>query len=333
MKAIFVTAAGGPEVLQLREAVTPQISGAHEVLVRLHAAGVNPVDTKLRTKNGYHPSAHPYIPGCDGAGVVEAAGDAVTRVKPGDAVFFCHGGIGGAPGNYAEYAVLHEDYCALKPARLGMTEAAALPLVLITAWEALFERAHLQPGETVLIHAAAGGVGHVAVQLAKERGARVFATVSSTDKAAFVKTLGADLAIDYKQQDFVEAVLHHTQGKGADVVFDTVGGETFAKSFDATKVYGRVATLLAPTCDAAQWSVARQRNLIIAYTLMLTPMFYGMHDALVAQRSILETGAHLIETGKLEISVGRVLPLAQAADAHRLIESGHSTGKIVLATA
>ena len=330
MKAIFVTAAGGPEVLQLRDAETPQIKGAHEVQVKLHAAGVNPVDTKLRAKNGYYPNAHPFIPGCDGAGVVEAVGGAVTRVKPGDEVYFCHGGIGAAPGNYAEYAVLHQDYCAMKPANLNMTQAAAVPLVLITAWEALFERAQLQAGETVLIHAAAGGVGHVAVQLAKQRGARVIATVSSAEKAAFAQTLGAEKTIHYQQQDFVEAVLNWTQGRGADVALDTVGGETFCKSFGAAKVYGRVVTLLQSACESAQTALARSRNLSIAYTLMLTPMFYGMHDALVAQRKILEAGAKLIEAGKLKISVSQTLPLAQAAEAHRLIEAGHTTGKIVL---
>jgi NADPH2:quinone reductase len=330
MQAIVMNQPGGPEVLELRSLPLPERPSAQQVRVRLHAAGVNPVDTKLRANGTYYPDRLPTILGCDGAGVVEAVGDQVTRFVPGDKVYFCSGGIGGEPGNYATYNTVHEDYLARLPANLDFTAAAAVPLVLITAWEALYDRVHIQPAERVLIHAAAGGVGHVAVQLARHTLARVAATVGDADKAAFVRALGAERIIEYKKEDFVQATLDWTGGAGVDLTFDTVGGETFCKSFAATRVYGQVVTLLQGACDANAMKTARTRNQGIHYELMLTPMFLGLHAARVHQREILEEGARLIEAGKLKVRVSEVLPLAQAAEAHRRIGAGHTTGKIVL---
>jgi NADPH2:quinone reductase len=327
MKAILITAAGGPEVLQLADVPVPELPSSSHVRVKLHAAGVNPVDAKVR-KGGV--PVPPAILGCDGAGVVESVGSAVTRFRPGDEVFFFNGGIGGEPGNYAEYAVIHEDYAAAKSRGLSMNEAAALPLVWITAWESLLDRVQLKAGETVLIHAAAGGVGHVAVQLAKHLGAKVAVTVSGAEKAAFARELGADKIIDYKTEDFAAATLDWTGGQGVDVVFDTVGGDTFCRSFAAAKVYGRVVTLLQTACEAGDLKIARSRNQSIHYELMLTPMQLGMHAARIRQRETLEAATSLIEAGKLKIAVSRVLPLCQAAEAHRLVENGHASGKQVL---
>jgi NADPH2:quinone reductase len=330
MQAIVMNQPGGPEVLAVRSLPVPELPSAQHVRVQLHAAGVNPVDTKLRANGTYYPDRLPTILGCDGAGVVETVGDKVTRVAPGDKVYFCSGGIGGEPGNYATYNNVHEDYLARMPANLDFTAAAAVPLVLITAWEALYDRAQLQPAERVLIHAAAGGVGHVAVQLARHTLARVAATVGDADKAAFVRTLGAERIIDYKKEDFVQATLDWTGSAGVDLTFDTVGGETFCKSFAATRVYGQIVTLLQTACDANAMKIARTRNHGIHYVLMLTPMFLGMHATRVHQREILEAGAQLIEDGKLRVQVGAELPLAQAAEAHHLVGTGHTTGKIVL---
>src|SRR5574340_120810 len=173
MRAIFATAPGSPDVLQLRDIPKPELPSPHHLRVRLAAAGVNPVDAKLRARPAYHPDKLLAILGCDGAGIVEETGGAVTRFKAGDAVYFCNGGIGDEPGCYAECTTLHEDYCAAKPANLSLEDSAALPLVLLAAWESLVERAHLKAGQTLLIHAAAGGVGHVAVQLAHHFGARM----------------------------------------------------------------------------------------------------------------------------------------------------------------
>ena len=330
MQAIVMTQPGGPEVLELRSVPMPEQPSAQQVRVRLHAAGVNPVDTKLRANGTYYPNRLPTILGCDGAGVVEAVGDMVTRFQLGDKVYFCSGGIGGEPGNYATYNNVHEDYLARLPANLDFTAAAAVPLVLITAWEALYDRAHIQPAERLLIHAAAGGVGHVAVQLARHTLARVAATVGDADKAAFVRALGAERIIDYKKEDFVQAALDWTGGTGVDLTFDTVGGETFCKSFAATRVYGQVVTLLQSACDTNAIKTARTRNQGIHYELMLTPMHLGLHAARVHQREILEAGAQLIEAGKLRVQVSEVLALADAAEAHRRIGAGHTTGKIVL---
>lgn len=330
MKTILMTAPGGPDVLKLAEQPVPELPGPLCLRVRLHAAGVNPVDTKLRSNGTYFPDKLPTVLGCDGAGVVMSAGAGATRFKAGDEVFFFNGGIGAEQGNYAEYAVIHQDYAVAKPKNLSMVEAAALPLVLITAWEALHDRAEIKPGQTVLIHAAAGGVGHVAVQLAREAGARIAATVSSEEKAQWARSLGAERIIRYDQEDFVAAALEWTGGRGVDAVFDTVGGDTFCRSFAAAKVYGKIVTLLQSDCTPAQTKLARLRNQSIHYVLMLTPAYLGLHEARMAQTAILEAGARLVEAGKLKVRVSQTLPLEQAAEAHRLIEAGHTSGKIVL---
>lgn len=330
MKAILMNVPGGPEVLQATELPLPELPSPSHLRVRLHAAGVNPIDTKLRKNGTYFPDKLPTVLGCDGAGVVESAGIAVTRFKPGDEVYFFNGGIGSEQGNYAEYTVVHEDCAAAKPKNLSMVEAAALPLVLITAWEALHDRVQLKAGQTVLIHAAAGGVGHVAVQLARDLGAHIAATVSSEEKAAWVRKLGAERIIHYTQEDFIQAALDWTDGHGVDAVFDTVGGDTFCRSFAAAKVYGKIVTLLQSDCTAGQIKLARLRNQSIHYELMLAPAYLGLHQARSEQTRILETGARLIEEGKLKVLVSNTFPLEQAAEAHRLIEEGHTAGKVVL---
>jgi NADPH2:quinone reductase len=181
-----------------------------------------------------------------------------------------------------------------------------------------------------LIHAAAGGVGHVAVQLARLAGAQVAATVGDTAKAQFVRDLGAERVIEYKKEDFVQAVLDWTDGAGADVTFDTVGGATFCRSFAATRVYGQVVTLLQPACDANDVKLARLRNQGIHYELMLTPQFLNLHAARIRQREMLEQAARLIDAGDLWVRVSDVLALSGAAEAHRRIGEGHMLGKIVL---
>jgi NADPH:quinone reductase len=298
--------------------------------VRLRAANINPLDTKVRKLNMFYPDDLPSVLGCDGAGTVEAVGSGVRRFKPGDDVYFFNNGLGSGPGNYAEYTIVRDDYAARKPAKLSMVEAAAVPLVLITAWEALVDRVGLKEGETALVHAGAGGVGHIAIQLARHLGARVATTVSGADKSRFVESLGAERAIDYKSQDFVEQTLAWTNGKGADVVFDTVGGPAFCQSFGAVRVYGRLATLLSTVCELPQINKARLRNIIVGYVQMTTPLFLGNHELRCAQTRILERGVHLFDEGKLKVEVSKVLPLKDAAAAHKLVEEGHTIGKVVL---
>ncbi len=320
---------GSPDVLMLQDIPSPTLQDEHDVLIRLYAAGINPVDTKLRSKGTYYPELSPHILGCDGAGIVESIGGRVNRFKAGDEVWFCYGGIGGPQGNYAEYAVINEHSLAHKPKSFDFPSAAAAPLVLITAWEALHDRARLQSGETVLIHAGAGGVGHVAIQLAKAAGCTVITTVSSENKADLVRQLGADHIINYRHDDFVAKTLQLTNGHGVDVLFDTVGGAVTQHSFAAVRPYGDVVSLLQPD-SSLDWKTARLRNLRFSLVLMLSPMYYGWTDALHHQARILEKCSALADKGQLKIHLTQVLPLAQAAEAHKLIEAGGRVGKMVL---
>lgn len=325
MKAILMTAV---DVLQLQEVPTPKISQPNQVLIALKAAGVNPIDTKIRKRGTFYPEQMPAILGCDGAGIVEAVGSEVRDFRIGDEVYFCAGGLGKqGTGNYAEYAVIEADFLAHKPKSLSFAEAAALPLVLITAWEALYDRACLQSGQSVLIHGGAGGVGHIAIQLAKIKGATVYTTVGNSDKERLVRQLGADYPILYKQTDFVAAILQQTEEKGVDIAFDTVGGETFGQSCQAVRVYGDIVTILEPS---GSLKTARDRNLRISLELMLTPALMGLLEAQKYQTQILREGARLIDEKKLTIHLSQTFPLAEVISAHKLLETGSVTGKIAL---
>ncbi|MFN4279372.1 zinc-dependent alcohol dehydrogenase family protein [Thermosynechococcus sp.] len=335
MKAIAITEFGDPDVLVLREVPEPEIQAADEVKIQLRAASVNPIDTKLRQRGTFFPERRPAILGCDGAGVVVAVGAAVQRFKVGDEVYFCYGGLGDRGGCYAEYTVVPEVAVAHKPQSLSFIQAAALPLAVITAWEALGDRGGVPPlnilstAKTVLIHAGAGGVGHLAIQLARRSGAAVATTISSPAKARFAEGLGATLAINYTTTDWVQAVLDWTGGKGVDFALDTVGGPTFAETFKAARPYGTLATLLEPAADTP-WKIARQRNLLIQLTLMLTPQLMGLRDALAHQGKILEQVATLVDRGELQVVVDKTFPLGAAADAHRYLSQRLVQGKVVL---
>ncbi|HBB31823.1 MAG TPA: alcohol dehydrogenase [Cyanobacteria bacterium UBA8803] len=331
MKAVLITAPGAPEVLQLTDVPEPKIQNDSEILVRLQAAGVNPIDTKLRGRGTFYPDEMPAILGCDGAGVVEAVGAAVQQFQVGDEVYFCAGGLGKfGTGNYAQLTVVDERWVASKPKSLSFAEAAAAPLVLITAWEALYDRANLAAGQRVLIHAGAGGVGHVAIQLAKLKGAEVCTTVGSQEKARLVRHLGADNPILYKQTDFVPAVLDWTGGTGVDVAFDTVGGKLFYDTVPVVRVYGDLVTILEPDYSLGNLKAARSRNLRISLELMLTPALLGLVEAQQHQAEILQQCASWIDEGKLKIHLSQTFPLEDAPAAHKAIESGSTTGKIAL---
>jgi NADPH:quinone reductase len=333
MKAILMTAAGAPHALQLADIPEPTIQTPTDILVRLKAAGVNPIDIKLRSRGTFQPDRLPSLLGCDGAGVVEAIGSEVTKFKVGDQVYFCNGGLGFHQGNYAELTTIDEKFAAHKPKSLSFEEAAAAPLVLITAWEALYDRGNLQVAPTnrnVLIHAGAGGVGHVAIQLAKLRNAKVCTTVGSEAKGRFVRDLGADLAIAYKQTNFVESAIAWTNGEGVDLAFDTVGGKLIEQTFPVVKVYGDLVTILEPPNEIS-WKVARTRNLRFSFELMLTPMLLGQVNLQAQQAKILSECADLFDSGKLKIHVSDVFQLADVAKAHELLEAGSMTGKIAIA--
>lgn len=329
MKAILMTATGGSSVLIEQEIFEPTLTKPTEIKVRLYAAGVNPVDTKIRKGGLFYPNAElPAVLGCDGVGEIVEIGADVTNFKLGDKVWFCHGGLGREQGNYTEFTIIDQRWASFMPQTATYETAAAAPLVLITAWGALFERGNLKAGETVLIHAGAGGVGHVAIQLAKIAGTKVITTVSSTEKADFVKSLGADEIIFYNQTDVAAEVNRLTENRGADLVFDTVGSDIFKASIPCTAHFGRIVTLLdASNLDLSE---ARMRNLLIGFELMLTPMLRDLDLERDKHIALLKKCATYIDEGKLKIHVSQVLPLAQAQKAHDLIESGHTIGKIVL---
>ena len=328
MKAIVMAAIGDPDVLKFQDIDEPEISTATQIKVKLRAAGVNPVDTKIRRNGVFYENALPAVLGCDGSGEVIELGSAVSQFKLGDKVWFCHGGLGREQGNYAEYTVIDQRWAALMPKTLSFMEAAALPLVLITAWGALFDRGGLQSGQTVLIHAGAGGVGHVAIQLAKLKGARVITTVSSEQKAEFAGAMGADETIIYTQIGFVDAVNTLTDGKGADLVFDTVGAAVFKESILATAHFGRLVTLLDP--GELSLAEARMRNLLIGFELMLTPMLRDLPEARDKHVEILKRCAQWVDDGLLKTHISKELSLAEAVEAHQWVEVGHTIGKVVL---
>ena len=329
MKAMLMREPGPPEVLAEADLPKPEIQRPGDVLVRLEAAGVNPVDTKIRQRGALLPDGLPAVLGCDGAGVVEEAGAEVTRFKPGDEVWFCHGGLGGPVGNYAEYIVLDNQLAQSKPLSIDFVHTASAPLVLLTAWEALHDRARLSKGQTVLIHAGAGGVGHVAIQIARAAGARVCTTVSSPEKADFANALGAEYCINYQEEDLVESIMDWTEGRGVDVALDTVGPEVFRRTIPAMAHYGDLVTILDPGPDL-DLKEARNRNLRISLELMLTPMLFNLQRARTHQGEILRRCAKMIDRGDIKIHVSQSFPLAEAQKAHKLIEEGHVTGKLAL---
>jgi NADPH:quinone reductase len=334
MRAVQMTAVGGPEVLRLADVPEPRLTGERDVKVRLAAAGINPVDYKLRA-NGTIGGSLPAVLGWDGAGVVEATGPGVTRFQAGDEVYFCDGGFGPTPGTYQEKRIIDERFLARKPERLSFVEAAAAPLVTIIAWEALIERARVAKDQHVLVQGGAGGVGHVAVQIARIAGARVAATVTAGPKADLAAALGAERCIDYRHEDVAAAVRDWTgaggdEAGGADVVHDTVGGKTFTSSFSLVRPYGDLVSNVESPWEEEAINVMHDRNLRVSFAWMPAPAVFGWNDHRERQRKILEQAAAHFDAGDLRIQVGATFPLERAADAHRALEAGQVIGKAVL---
>ncbi len=306
MKAVRIHSYGGPDVLVYGEAPRPQ-PAAKEVLVRVHAAAVNPVDWKIR--EGYlREMLHhtfPLVMGWDVSGTVEALGPGVERFRVGDEVFSRPDIL--RDGAYAEYVVIRETEVAFKPRSIDHLHAAGIPLAGITAWKSLIEAAGVTPGQRVLIHGAAGGVGGYGVQLAKWRGARVIATASAVNHD-YLRTLGADEVIDYRAARF-EEVVH-----GVDAVFDTIGGDTQERSWQVLKKGGILVSVIAP--PSAEKASAR-----------------GVRQAFVfiqPDAAVLAELAKLVDGGKLRLYLEKVLPLGEARAAQELSQRGHVRGKVVL---
>lgn len=327
IKAVVTTGLGGPEVLKLQDVELQWPRGPHDVLVELHAAGLNPADVFFRQLGGYLSGDEPFVLGNDGMGVVKAVGDSVTTVKADDRVAFCNGGIGGTMGTYSQAAVVPEWQLAKVPDPVDDLTAAALPLVAITCWESLYHRAQVKAGECVLVHGGAGGTGHVAVQLAALRGARVAATVSSTEKARVVIEHGAEVAINYRETDFV-SVAHEWSG-GIHVAFDNAGAEVMQKTYKAMAPYGRVVTLMGTPGDDADLT-AYNLNLTIHNVMMLTPMWKKLEQRLRDQTEIVRQSLALVAAGQLVIRHAECFPLAEAGLAQTFLESGKAVGKVTL---
>ena len=301
--------------------------GKGQVLVRIMASGVNPLDTKIRSGNAAHAKVQlPAVLGMDLAGVVETVGPDVEAFRPGDKVYGLAGGIGGLQGSLAEFAAVDADLLALQPENISMREAAALPLGFITAWEGLVDRAHVHAGQKVLIHAGAGGVGHVAVQVAHAAGAEVFATVSA-EKIAIAERFGAT-AINYQNTTLDEYLAEHTNGEGFDIVYDTVGGATLDASFAAGRTYtGHALSCLGwGTHGLAPLSF---RGATYSGVFTLLPMLTGKGRA--HQGEILREATKMANAGKLKpLLDSRRFTLETALDAHRVVESGKALGKVVV---
>lgn len=329
MRAAVMTAVGGPEVLQIQQVALPWPKNAQDVLVRLQFAGLNPADTFFRALGTYVESDGPKILGHDGAGMVEAVGPEVTGFVPGDRVCFCNGGIGGDFGTYAEFGVVPHEQLVHVPTGVEMDAAAAFPLAAITVWEALVDRAAVEQHEFVLIHGGAGGTGQMAVQLARIKGAKIAATVSTAEKAEIVTALGADLAILYRSEDFVKAALEWTKGDGLQVALDNVGPEVMTPTFSAMAPYGRVITLMGTPADDTDLN-AYNRNLTIHNVMMLTPMWFGLRDHLKRQADIVRSTIPYLADGQIKVRIEERLPLSRIAAAHKRLEAGSMSGKIVL---
>lgn len=305
MRAVRQDVLGGPEVLKVVEVERPE-PGPTEVLVRVRAAGVNPTDWKHRAGGGFLGDP-PFVLGWDVSGVVEKAGPGVTIHKPGDEVFgMLRYPFGG--GSHAEYVVAPARTFAAKPPEIGHVQAGALPLAALTAWQALVDTAEVSHGQRVLIHAAAGGVGHLAVQIAKHLGAHVIGTASAA-KHEFLRGLGVDEAVDYRDADFAEVV------KDVDIVIDTIGGDYGPRSLRTLRRGGVLVSLVLSrpgTMDAEAAGVRSE-------TMLVEPDFHAMTWI-----------AALAEAGSLRAEIDSVFPLEDAARAHERGETGRVTGKIVL---
>ncbi|MBT2426326.1 NADP-dependent oxidoreductase [Streptomyces sp. ISL-112] len=312
MRAVSQDAAGAPEVLKVVETQRP-VPGRGEILVRVHAAGVNPTDWKTRERGVFATGARPpFTLGFDVAGVVEAVGGGVTLFEVGDEVFgmprFPH-----PAGAYAEYVAAPTRHFAPRPKGLDHIQAGALPLASLTAWQALVDTAKVQPGQRVLVHAAAGGVGHLAVQIAKARGAYVIGTASAA-KHELLRSLGADELIDYRTQDFAETL------RDVDVVLDTLGGPNWARSLQTLRPGGTLISIL-PLDDTFPAEEAEAAG-IRAVFMLVEPDHAGLREV-----------TSLVEGGRLRVIVDEVFPLEEAVRAHTLGETGRTTGKIVLSIA
>jgi len=325
MTAIEIAEPGGPEVLRAADVPVPRLNEG-EVLIRVAAAGVNRPDV-LQRKGVYPPPpGASLLPGLEVAGTVAAVGPGVTDRREGDAVCALVTG-----GGYAEYCAAPAAQCLPVPDGLSMTEAGAVPETFFTVWSNVFDRAGLKAGETILIHGGTSGIGTTAIQLCKAFGARVVTTAGSDEKCARCRELGADRAVNYTYEDFVQATREFTDARGADVVLDMVGGDYIARDIEALAVEGRhvsIAFLKGPKITLNMMPVMIKRLILTGSTLRARPVA----DKAAIARALHDKVWPMLADGRVRPVIDRTFPLAEAAAAHALMESNAHIGKIVLLT-
>jgi NADPH2:quinone reductase len=325
MKAWIIDRHGDPSVFKETEIEKPAIRAGH-VLIEVAATSVNPIDTKLRQNPAPFAPALPAVLHGDVAGIVVAVGEGVGTFKPGDAVFGCAGGVKGQGGALADFMLADARLLAPKPQSLSMAEAAALPLVAITAWEGLMDRANLRAGQSALMHGAGGGVGHVAAQIAKAAGAAVVGTGSRPETLAAIGGLGVTAA-DYKAMSGADLVKAHTGGRGFDVVFDVTGGDALAATAEAVRSTGQVVSIAG--FGRVNLTGLFVKGVSVHFVFMIIPMLSGQGRE--RHGEILRMVGRLADDGRLKpLLDSEGFTFAQVADAHRRLESGQAVGKVVL---
>jgi putative PIG3 family NAD(P)H quinone oxidoreductase len=323
MKTVLIREPGGPDALSLVDAPTPEPK-ADEVLIEVAAAGVNRPDVLQRQGLYPPPPGASNIPGLEVSGRIAAVGAGVTRWKTGDAVAALTSG-----GGYAEYAVAHEGSCLRVPKGLGMAEAACLPETFMTVWHNVFERGALKAGECFLVHGGSSGIGSTAIQLAAHFGARVFATAGSDEKCAYCESLGAEAAINYRTKNFAEEIKTLTCGKGVNVILDMVGGSYIQDDIRCAAEDGRIvqiAFLKGAKVEVNLMPIMLKRLTLTGSTLRPRSPEFKAHLA----RALEEKVWPLIESGAVRVVIDKTFPLAEAAEAHRHMETNAHMGKIVL---
>jgi len=326
MSVTEISQPGGPDVLKAARRALP-VPGPGEILIRVHAAGVNRPDALQRAGAYPPPPGASDLPGLEVAGTVAGLGEGVTRWVPGDRVTALAPG-----GGYAEYAVVPAGHALPVPKGFGWVEAASLPEVMFTVFYNVFTRSQLKAGEWFLVHGGSSGIGTAAIQLAKAFGAKVIATAGSAEKCAYCRDLGADIAIDYKTEDWSAKALEATGGKGVDVILDMVAGPYIQQNIDILAMdgrYGFIAFLQGPKAEVNFNKVLRNRLSISGSTLR--PQSVAQKDAIA--RDLESKVWPLLEAGKVRTHIHATFPLGQAAEAHRLMESSAHLGKIMLTVA
>jgi len=326
MRAMIIRKPGDYSVFEAADMPEPT-AGKGQVRIKVKATSINPLELKIREGLVAAGPDYPAILNADVGGIVDQVGEGVSHFKIGDAVIGCAGGLKGNQGALADFMLADERFITHAPGNISLEEASVLPLVFMTAWTALVERCNIQPSEKVLIHGGTGGVGHVAIQLAKSRGAEVYTTVSSDEKAAIAKSLGADEVINYKKETVEDYVQRLTKGKGFSLVFDTVGGTALNNSFTAASIKGQVVSI--NTRSTHDLSIMHAKSLTLHVVFRALPLLTGL--GIEGERARLAALVQLVEKEQLKPLIAeKSFGIHQVAEAHAYQDSGQAKGKILL---